>query len=58
MATTVRDFVKMLYKRECDVVVMLCVCEEGGVEVCAQYLATHCWHYDEVWRVYGVHCQH
>ena len=37
MATTVRDFVKMLYERECGVVVMLCGCEEGGVEVCAQY---------------------
>ena len=37
MATTVKDFVKMLYERECGVVVMLCGCEEGGVEVCAQY---------------------
>ena len=37
MVTTVRDFVKMLYERECGVVVMLCGCEEGGVEVCAQY---------------------
>ena len=37
MATTVRDFVKMLYERECGVVVMLGGCEEGGVEVCAQY---------------------
>ena len=37
MATTVGDFVKMLYERECGVVVMLCECEEGGVEVCAQY---------------------
>ena len=27
----------MLYERECGVVVMLCGCEEGGVEVCAQY---------------------
>jgi protein tyrosine phosphatase len=37
MTTTVVDFVKMLYERECGVVVMLCGCEEGGVEVCAQY---------------------
>ena len=37
MATTVKDFVKMLYERECGVVVMLCGCEEGGVELCAQY---------------------
>ena len=35
--TTVKDFVKMLYERECGVVVMLCGCEEGGVELCAQY---------------------
>ena len=35
--TTMGDFVKMLYERECGVVVMLCGCEEGGVEVCAQY---------------------
>ena len=35
--TTVKDFVKMLYERECGVVVMLCGCEEGGVEMCAQY---------------------
>ena len=27
----------MLYERECGVVVMLCGCEEGGVEMCAQY---------------------
>ena len=32
-----RDFVKMLYERECGVVVMLCGCEEGGVEMCFQY---------------------
>ena len=32
-----RDFVKMLYERECGVVVMLCGCEEGGVEMCTQY---------------------
>ena len=32
-----RDFVKMIYERECGVVVMLCGCEEGGVEMCAQY---------------------
>ena len=37
MANTARDFVKMLYERECGVVVMLCGCEEGGVEMCAQY---------------------
>ena len=37
MATTVKDFVKMLYERECGVVVMFCGCEEGGVELCAQY---------------------
>ena len=37
MASTARDFVKMLYERECGVVVMLCGCEEGGVEMCAQY---------------------
>ena len=35
--STARDFVKMLYERECGVVVMLCGCEEGGVEMCAQY---------------------
>ena len=35
-----RDFVKMIYERECGVVVMLCGCEEGGVEVCAQYWPT------------------
>ena len=35
--TTARDFIKMLYERECGVVVMLCGCEEGEVEVCAQY---------------------
>ena len=40
MATTVKDFVKMLYERECGVVVMLCGCEEGGVELCAQYWPT------------------
>ena len=34
---TARDFIKMLYERECGVVVMLCGCEEGGVEMCAQY---------------------
>ena len=37
MKNTVRDFVKMIYERECGVVVMLCGCEEGGVEMCAQY---------------------
>ena len=37
MVNTARDFVKMLYERECGVVVMLCGCEEGGVEMCAQY---------------------
>ena len=37
MVTTARDFIKMLYERECGVVVMLCGCEEGGVELCAQY---------------------
>ena len=40
MESTVRDFVKMLYERECGVVVMLCGCEEGGVEMCAQYWPT------------------
>ena len=35
-----RDFVKMIYDRECGVVVMLCGCEEGGVEMCAQYWPT------------------
>ena len=30
MVTTAKDFVKMLYERECGVVVMLCGCEEGG----------------------------
>ena len=38
--TTVKDFIKMLYERECGVVVMLCGCEEGGVEMCAQYWPT------------------
>ena len=38
--TTAKDFIKMLYERECGVVVMLCGCEEGGVEVCAQYWPT------------------
>ena len=37
MVNTVGDFVKMLYERECGVVVMLCACKEGGVEVCAKY---------------------
>ena len=37
MVSTMRDFVKMLYERECGVVVMLCGCEEGGMEMCAQY---------------------
>ena len=37
MINTARDFIKMLYERECSVVVMLCGCEEGGVEMCAQY---------------------
>ena len=37
MVTTVKEFVRMLYERECGVVVMLCGCEEGGVEMCAQY---------------------
>ena len=37
MVTTVKDFIKMLYERECGVVMMLCGCEEGGVEMCAQY---------------------
>ena len=37
MLSTARDFVKMLFERECGVVVMLCGCEEGGVETCAQY---------------------
>ena len=27
----------MLYERECGVVVMLCGCEEGETEMCAQY---------------------
>ena len=40
MLSTVGDFVKMLYERECGVVVMLCGCEEGGVEMCAQYWPT------------------
>ena len=40
MVSTARDFVKMLYERECGVVVMLCGCEEGGVEMCAQYWPT------------------
>ena len=40
MASTVGDFVKMLYERKCGVVVMLCGCEEGAVEVCAQYWPT------------------
>ena len=40
MENTVRDFVKMIYERECGVVVMLCGCEEGGVEMCAQYWPT------------------
>ena len=35
--TTAKDFIKMLYEKECGVVVMLCECEEGGVEMCAQY---------------------
>ena len=33
----IKDFIKMLYERECGVVVMLCGCEEEGVEMCAQY---------------------
>ena len=37
MINTARDFIKMLYQRECSVVVMLCGCEEGGEEMCAQY---------------------
>ena len=37
MVTTAKDFIKMLFERECGVVVMLCGCEEGGVEMCAQY---------------------
>ena len=37
MMTTAKVFIKMLYERECGVVVMLCGCEEGGVEMCAQY---------------------
>ena len=41
MMNTVGDFVKMLYERECGVVVMLCGCEEGGVEMCAQYWPTN-----------------
>ena len=40
MENTVRDFVKMIYERECGVVVMLCGCEEGGVEICTQYWPT------------------
>ena len=40
MKNTLNDFVKMLYERECGVVVMLCGCEEGGVEMCAQYWPT------------------
>ena len=40
MENTVRDVVKMIYERECGVVVMLCGCEEGGVEMCAQYWPT------------------
>ena len=35
--TITKDFVKMLYEREFGVVVMLCGCEEGEVEVCTQY---------------------
>ena len=37
MKNTLNDFVKMLYQRECGVVVMLCGCEEGGMEMCAKY---------------------
>ena len=37
MENTVRDFLKMIYERECGVVVMLCGCKEGEVEMCAQY---------------------
>ena len=37
---TAGEFVKMLYERECGVVVMLCGCEEGGVEMCTQYWPT------------------
>ena len=40
MVTTAKDFIKMLFERECGVVVMLCGCEDGGVEVCAQYWPT------------------
>ena len=40
MQSTLGDFVKMLYEGECGVVVMLCGCEEGGVEMCAQYWPT------------------
>ena len=40
MENTIRDFVKMIYERECGVVVMLCGCEEGGAEMCAQYWPT------------------
>ena len=40
MVSTVGDFVKMLCERECGVVVMLCGCEEGGVEMCTKYWPT------------------
>ena len=40
MLSTLRDFVKMLYEKERGVVVMLCGCEEGGVEMCAHYWPT------------------
>ena len=30
----------MLYEKEHGVVVMLCGCEEGGMEMCAQYWPT------------------
>ena len=41
MESTVSTFVRMLHERECGVVVMLCECEEGGVEICAQYWPTY-----------------
>ena len=56
MLNTLRDFVKMLYERECGVLVMLFGCEEGGVELCS-VLAKCCWD-DEIWRFSRLSCEH
>ena len=40
MESTVSTFLRMLHERKCGVVVMLCGCEEEGVEMCAPYWPT------------------